>query len=72
MGWDGEPSAGLVAPVVREMAPEVPGDLMLCRARLYWDVPGCAGLCRAVPGLQQARSQPAGCPQPHADAALGN
>lgn len=60
MGWGGEPSAGLVAPVVWEMAPEVPVDLMPCRAWLYWDVPRCARLCwvcsRRVPNPWAVRS----------------
>lgn len=60
MGWGGEPSAGLVAPVVWEMAPEVPVDLMPCRAWLYWDVPRCARLCwvcsRRVPSPWAVRS----------------
>lgn len=42
-------------------------DAVSCLAVL-----GCAKMCQAVLGLQQARSQPMGCPQPHADAALGN
>lgn len=60
MSWGGEPSAGLVAPVVWEMALEVPVDLMPCRAHLCQDVPGCAGLCRVcsrqVPSPQAVHS----------------